>query len=258
MRDTSRILLAILISQVSRILYHRTKKGDKYLLCNSRMAPTQSPPSGSWPPSKKAAVTLGIILGLVLLLLLVVALCKSLKKHVIRWIKDELAFDRYKHCNYCKCEQSHGHRAYPRRRFSSNSIISSLPPSNPPPVLQARFSPSPLLPEPHYLPRQDGVAISYHLSHERAGSLYHAGDNQTDNPSRVRHDEPGRAENPEPRSFEGVGETRSSWEAGNERMNYTPPYVNSARVSMEDESPHGRTSRPSRARSRGALAIKDV
>jgi len=214
------------------------------------MVPTQPPPSGSWSPSKKAAITLGIILGLVLLILSVMILCKLLKKHVTRWIKDELMYNRYKHGDYCMCEQSHGDEAYPRSRLPSNSIISGHPPSSPPSVLQGRFPPSRPLREPHYHPRQDGLATPCHSSHERVDSPYRAGDNQTGNSYRTRYPSSVVADYPEPGSLERGGEIGFSWEAGNERIDYTPPYATSAPASAVDQSPHGTTSRARRAADR--------
>jgi len=167
-------------------------------------------------------------------------------------------YDRYKHGNYCKCEQSHGHRAYPRRRIPSNSIVPVLSPSTAPSVLQARFSPSPSMRGPHRYPRQDAVATSYYPSEERADSPYHAEGHAVDNPYCTRHDGLGRVENPEPRSLQGGSELGFSWVAGDERMDYRPPYATSAPASVEGESPYGTTVRAGRARSRGSLRTRDV
>lgn len=41
-----------------------------------------------------------------------------------------------------------------------------------------------------------------------------------------------------------------SWEAGNERIDYTPPYATSAPASAVDESPHGTTAQARRAADR--------
>lgn len=212
------------------------------------MAPTQPPPSGSWDPSTKAAVTLGIILGLILLGLSVVALHTILKKQVTRWITNELAYDRCKRGNYYKCEQSHEHGAFSRRQLSSNSKTWSLPPSTPPPVSQSRLAPSRPLREPHYYPRQDALAPSYYPGRERANSPYQEENNAVDIPYRVSHRST-RVEHPEPRSLEGESESGFSWVAGDERTEYRPPYAGSTSASAEAESPHGTTSRAGRARS---------
>lgn len=218
------------------------------------MASSQPPSSGSWSPSKKAAVTLGIILGLVLLICSVFAFCKLLKQQVTRWIKDELEYDRYKHGNCCKCEQPHGRRAYPGRRLPSNSTAPSLSPSALPPVL-APFRP---LRDPCSYPRQDLMAPSYSPGSERANPPYHAGNSQIENPYRTRYHESVGVGNPEPISPRGGSELGFSWVAGDERMGYKPPYATSAPASTEDESPYGTTSRAGRAKNREGLQIRDV
>lgn len=234
--------------------YNIVRRRQKNLASQLSMASSQPPSSGSWPPSKKAAVTLGIILGLVLLVLSIIAFCKLLKLQITRWIKVELMCDRYKHGNHCKCEQPHGHRAYPRRRLSSNSTAPSLSASTLPPVL----APSRPLRDPHYYPRRDAMAPSYYPGSERADPPYLAGESQIDNPYQTRHHGSLRAENPEPISPRGGSELGFSWVAGEERMEYKPPHVTSAPASTEDESPHGTTPRAGRVRSRGGLPIRDV
>ncbi len=231
---------------------------QKNLASRRDMAPTQPQPSGSWSPSKKAAVTLGIILGLVLVTISLVALCKLLKKYVTRWIKDELAFDRYRHICYREHSTSPGRGAQPGHRLSSSSMISGLSTSTPPPVLQSRLAPSQPLREPHYYPRHNAMARTYYPGSERADSPYHAGCNQIGDVHRTRHHGSARAEHPEPRSLEEGSEKGFSWVAGDERMEYRPPYATSASASAEDESPHGTTSRADRARSRGSLPVRDV
>ena len=174
----------------------------------NRQIPPEPPPSNSWPSSKIAAVTVGIILGLTILALSTFLLYKLLQKLVKNWIADALYQDRRLHCDCCRCGRRRAHFG-PWLYCSCSTLSEGTPtrPPSPPPLPAPQFPAAPFPREPRYHPRQDVAETVKDF---------------------------------EPRSPREPTSRRQSWEAGNERVDYRAPYV----TSVPPSSPvRGRRSR---------------
>ena len=172
------------------------------------MSPSQPPSSSSWPSYKTAAVTLGIVLGLALVVLSAVFSRLLLKRAVIRWIVDEIDYDRRRNCHCCRCKPSARDTTPSEAQRDPYLNITSNETPTPPRLSQHRSLPSPPFREPENRPRQDEITAPYHLRRDGMTGTEVSG--------------------PRPPSISSL--SSYPW-AEDERTNYRAPYVNSATAS---------------------------
>lgn len=213
------------------------------------MPPSQQPTSSSWPSAEIAAVTLGIVLGLIFIGSSAIASYILLKKLVDKRIRHEL--EKYewhrKRCEFKDLEQRREelmHRRLPSISGASTYLSPSLPRTLPPRFLPPSAPSSP--PQPHVSLEGCGSEPPYRARRdERKGmddfepraAQHRPARYGPDMPYDVTRNEADRMKALGPTPPEDINPDRFSWEAGDERIDYRPPFVTSA-PPTEAVSPH--------------------